>query len=335
MTKRKSSDLCLLCQKNQAKQTNSHIIPAFLLDSNTGKRGKEFAFVFDTGKLETEIYYGRDRLDNPSTEVKKNPHTVDFYFCPACEKKLGALEGKNAAHITKNFRDAKFAGNYRIHSSEDLVWKDLLKVSPDDFNVFFLSIVWRKALQEQIESGTTIIPENDLDVIRGLIYSYVSGDFDTYKKLRGKYPMMILTADSFTDATANLVAVPNWFKRPVRFFMNEFLVLLYTEEDLIEGMNKPASFFQILPISKFLNTSDKPPSVIILPQDFWDDLTKRLLIDNADDFSQRLVRKIKKARKAIQRPPKSRKQKQKIKQAIRARRALKSKRRNKRKSIRK
>lgn len=141
MATRKPSDKCLLCGREDAIETNSHIIPAALLKSMIGKSDKEHSFIISTASASTDEYFGRNRLDNPSTELKEHHFARDYYFCDECERRLGELESKMCPPLTIHIRDPKFSGNFRSKSTGGLTIKELPKINSDDFNVFFLSIV--------------------------------------------------------------------------------------------------------------------------------------------------------------------------------------------------
>lgn len=340
MTGRKPTDLCLICGKNHATQKNSHIVPAALLKSNIGKRGKELSYLIDSSKPNIDEYYGRDRPDNPSTEIKQNHHSRDYYFCPGCEKKLGALESKVIPHLTEKLRDENFSGNYQPFNLDGLSGKELSKVDSHDFNVLFLSIVWRMALEHQIENDLPSLSPNELEKIRRIIHSYLSGDVESYNELCDKFATQIFTAESFFEvtenlndetvnfdtATANLIAVADWKRKPYIYFVNEFIVLVYSEDDLMEVMNNPNSKFEFPPHPKIINLPGVVPKIILLPEETWYQLTKRWLGDFAQIYAKSQAYKF---HKRVKRPKKkkTRKVKQRRREAMRARRVLKSKKR--------
>ncbi len=343
MAARQPTDTCLLCNDStkKATQRNSHIVPAALLKSNIGKRGKELSYLIDSSKPSIDEYYGRDHPDNPSTEIKQNHHTRDYYFCPDCEKKLGVLEGKVTPHLTEKLRDEKLSGNYQTFNSDGLSGKELLKVDSHDLNVLFLSVVWRMALEHQIENNLPSLSPDELEKIRRIIHSYLSGDAELYNDLCDKFATQIFTAEGFfevsenlkngTDklntATANLVAVADWKKKPYVFFVNEFLVMLYSEEDLIVVIDNPNSQFELPPHPKLLNLPGIVPKIIFLPKKEWYDFTRRWLEDFAKIYANSQARKFRKPTRTTKRRQKTRKSKQRKRQAMRTRRALKSRKR--------
>lgn len=272
---RTSTDKCLLCEERDATQKNSHIIPAALLKSLIGKRDKEHSYVIDTATATIDEYYGRDRLDNPSTEIKEHSHARDFYFCPDCERELGKLESRVCPPLTDQIRDPKFSSNYRTKSTGDLVIEELPKVSADDFNVFFLSIILRQALQRKFDDGVSVFSDNDVETIRLILNSYLWGDDETYQTFNNLFGLMIFSAESFDDPTANMTSALSHREKPHIFLINEFWVFVYKMGDLINGRSQPNTYFHIPPFLPYLNFSGKTPNIVILPKDVWKDVLEQ------------------------------------------------------------
>lgn len=326
MATRKPTDKCLLCGVNDATKTNSHIIPAALLKSMIGKRDKEHSFVIDTSKAVTDEYFGRDRLDNPSTEIKEHHFARDYYFCDECEKKLGTIESKMSPPLTSEIRDPKYSGNYRSKSVGGLIHKELPKISSDDFNVFFLSIIWRQALQRKIDDGVSVLSDAELETIRVIVHSYLSGDEATYQSFCDQFGLMIFTADSFDNATMNVASALNHRKRPYIFLINEFWVFVYPANDFAESrkLAQPNDYFHIPPFVPYLNYPGVTPNVIFLPKDLWTDTLKKWNEDIAPIYLHRLNQKIANAIGVVKQVKKRNKKKNKA-----ARRASRvSKRKN-------
>lgn len=291
MVVRKPTDKCLLCRVNDATKLNSHIIPASLLTSMIGKRDKEHSFVIDTAKATEDEYYGRDRLDNPSTEIKEHHFARDYYFCDECEKKLGAIESKMSPPLIAQIRDPKFSGNYKPESAGGLTIKTLPKVSSDDFNVFFLSIIWRQALQRKLDDGVCVLSGNELKMLRIIVCSYLS-DKKTYQNYSNLFGLMIFTADSFDNATINITSALNHRKRPYIFLINEFWVFVYATSDIIISRKFPQpNYFHIPPFIPYLNYPGKTPSIVFLTQHSWTDKLKAWNKDIASIFTFNLNQK--------------------------------------------
>ncbi len=110
---------CLICGKNDASKTNSHLVPSFLVamyDSydNSGERGKDL--LFSIGDRERLVYVGalpdtkyEEIFDDQSlknedliNELKNDPNAADYVFCHSCEELLAKhLEAPYADSIKK------------------------------------------------------------------------------------------------------------------------------------------------------------------------------------------------------------------------------------------
>lgn len=292
MATRQPTDKCLLCEINDATKTASHIVPSYLLNSVIGKRDKEHSFLIDTSNAKIDEYFGRDV--SPTTEIKEHHHAPDFYLCPQCESRLGELENRLSEHITYKLREPKFSANYRTKSAGGLIFKEILKVSTDDFNVFFLSIIWRQAVQHKVEDGVSVFTEDELEILRLIINSYLSQDDATYQDLCDQFGLIVLTADSFGDATMNLVSALNHRTRPYIFLMNEFWVFVYTAQNFEESKKllKPEKYFHIPPFIQHLNYPGKTSNIVFLPQNLWTDTLKQWIGDVAPLYALRLNQKI-------------------------------------------
>ena len=96
---------CLICNKEKATKTNSHLIPSFMIAKvcsydGSGKRDKEVMFTMTS--YEDKVYVGAvpdtklDELFNQekltderiNQELKNNTASKDYIFCPKCEANL-------------------------------------------------------------------------------------------------------------------------------------------------------------------------------------------------------------------------------------------------------
>lgn len=138
------SDICLICNQNEATKTNSHIVPSFLISSFTsynssGKRDSEVLFTITssidsvyTGRsvpdTKIEDLFDKDKLtqERIDEELSINSVAKDFVFCPRCEKRLSVyLESPYAQFINEH------------------------KSIANDIPLFFwLSVVWRMSVTE-------------------------------------------------------------------------------------------------------------------------------------------------------------------------------------------
>lgn len=137
---------CLICNKEKATKTNSHLIPSFMIAKvcsydGSGKRDKEVMFTMTS--YEDKVFVGAvpdtklDELFNQekltderiNQELKNNTASKDYIFCPKCEANLSKyLETPYAEHYSKG-----------------------KSIQSDIAYFFWLSIVWRMAVSRQFQ----------------------------------------------------------------------------------------------------------------------------------------------------------------------------------------
>lgn len=137
---------CLICKKEKATKTNSHLIPSFMIArvcsyDGSGKRDKEVMFTMTS--YEDKVYVGAipdtklNELFNPEKltderierELKNNTASKDYIFCPKCE-----------ANLSK-YLETPYAEHYLRGKS----------IQSDIAYFFWLSIVWRESISRQFE----------------------------------------------------------------------------------------------------------------------------------------------------------------------------------------
>jgi hypothetical protein len=292
MKKRTSEDNCLLCLEKKAAQRNSHIISAALLKKTIGKRDHELSYKISTAELLIDEFYGKSRLDNPSTTIKQNPHSRDYYFCPECEKRMGYLESEVTKHLA-NLTDPKFKQNYTDHISPGgLNYKILERLDSDKFNMFFLLTVWRMALLYSLERNIHTFKGyrgHELQLIGDILYWYLYGDVQKYELFRDQFGMMVFRAQSNSDPTRNFSLVIDFADRPNIFWAFEYMVLVYSAKDLEEAPKNNGSYFLLEPDFLLVNTPPIEPRIIMLDERTWDNLTTHVLHDTSQAFFHKMV----------------------------------------------
>lgn len=172
MTTERDFPPCLLCQKQAATKTNSHIIPSFMIapvcnyDGST-KRGKEVMFTMST--YEDKVYTGEipdtkyeelfdmekmteERIEN---ELKDNTAAKDYIFCPECEKALSV------------FLESPY-GEF-LHSGK--------KIDDTIAYFFWLSVVWRMSISNQFNFRFPLALEQHLgEELRAYLEAMKAGD---------------------------------------------------------------------------------------------------------------------------------------------------------------
>ncbi len=149
---------CLICKKNKATKTNSHLIPSFMIAKvcsydGSGKRDKEVMFTMTS--YEDKVYVGAvpdtklDELfdqniltdERIKEELKENTASKDYIFCSICEANLSKyLEAPYAEHLSTG-----------------------KSINMEVAYFFWLSIVWRMSISRQFQFALS----NDIEQLLG------------------------------------------------------------------------------------------------------------------------------------------------------------------------
>lgn len=149
---------CLICKKDKATKTNSHLIPSFMIAKvcsydGSGKRDKEVMFTMTS--YEDKVYVGAvpdtklDELfdqkilteERIEEELKDNTASKDYIFCPTCEANLSKyLEAPYAEHLSTG-----------------------KPINMELAYFFWLSIVWRMSISRQFQFALS----NDIEQLLG------------------------------------------------------------------------------------------------------------------------------------------------------------------------
>lgn len=134
--------------------------------------------------------------------------------------------------------------------------------------------------------------DSDLEVLRLIVNAYLSKDKDTFERFCDQFGLVVLTADSFDDATMNMTSALLHQKRPYIFLVNEFWVFVYTAKNIEECRKRPHTYFHIPPFVDELNYPSKTPIIVSLPKNSWTGILKKWVRDIAPLYVSRLNQKI-------------------------------------------
>lgn len=268
---------CALCLKNDAIETNTHYLTDFvtkraLNQDGSNERDKNLSFQFSASSPFTKLTFkkntsvekirevlGRDSTDQENEESKTSKdYSVDFVFCPVCEKKFGAIESAFANKFIPKFRMNK--------TLEGVPEVDVIK-DIKLFRLFWLMQIWRTSVCDT----NLEISKETAEKLRQLIFSGMGADESELKK----FPLVVSVLYSGTVAeeqTANMVGV-TLENKPNVIFMNDFVIQFF--EDISEikfleyyGLNDKKKF------KRFINCNESVFKVEIKSNE-----EKKLLID--------------------------------------------------------
>jgi hypothetical protein len=273
---RTPDDICFLCLKEKATKTNSHIIPAGILKEGMGKRDKELIYTINSLTKSIKSYFGRERLDNPSEEIKSNPAAVDYYFCPNCEALLGS---KLESLVIPELQNFKINANVNFSDSVSkggLKLRTFNKLDSATFNVFFLSVVWRMALLYSERSKIEVLGAIDgpeMNLWRLIIHSFLYQQ-PNYEQIQDQYCFECITSDNFKDPSTCFSLTIDFVDSPNLFIVQEFLIRFYSASD---GEVRSDGHKNMLWDNEVINYSPHPPRIIVLPENDWEDLRNKMI----------------------------------------------------------
>ena len=181
--KRTKDDDCLLCKNEKAISTNSHIVPAPLLNNVHGERNKEHSYGFSSSNSSVDEFYGRQFPQEHSTEIKKPNFSYDHILCDKCENYFGRLESL-CNPLLKNIDNEHDINKIKNFQTNDIEYKEIQNLNSGLIQIYYYSIIWRLIIQDYIENDSfakQIIPtEKNL---RQILNNYIDKDEKELKKI--------------------------------------------------------------------------------------------------------------------------------------------------------
>ena len=247
---------CIICDR-KADATGSHIVPASLIQNCVGKHYREESYKIDSKNLSTDIYFGRDNLKNPSTEIKRNHYKRDYILCQVCEDNLAKIESNFSKEFLYKVREEKYKQNFKIFIEEqNLEILTPLKYEKEEFFAYLYSIIYRFCIDSGLEDDEYYIEANNLDKIKAYLKEYLYGNRSKAKENIKDFSLLV----SFDKLSTNgsFIASSNEFKNPYMFFFCDPLLILFIGEVEEKAQNL---------LGRYLNTTnDERLKIVISPQ---------------------------------------------------------------------
>ena len=155
MVQRNAQDFCLLCINKLADKTGSHYTPAGIIKNVIGRRDYEETYSVTADEANTSKFMGRSNLKNTNSSIQKPEHIEDHIFCRYCEERLGVLESICHPALDKLLDDLIDKKTQFKKTPHFNCYIDIPKVHPKIMLIYFYSVIWRQALQQQLKLGTT------------------------------------------------------------------------------------------------------------------------------------------------------------------------------------
>lgn len=233
---RTKHDDCLLCRRNKATATNSHIYTKWITESMFGDKHNKQGGRLDTGQFD----YG-----SKTSDTAKENHIL----CPECENgRLGRnLETYVATFFYQRYRNPKYTEKFPLEKrfnwltqEIDCVVCDPATLHPIMFKLYIYSLVWRASISNHPTYKNFKLPEDVEEKLRYALDTFLQGDdanatiayYEAHKEDFPHFQYNIITSIDQTDATANLVTEPlNSSDGVYLMYVNEFIIVFYTKWD--------------------------------------------------------------------------------------------------------
>ena len=262
---------CMLCRKNMADKTGSHMVPHFLIakifsyDGSTN-RDKVMVQVDNLSEGYQEHYFGAQVYGDTISEVKgreltdeevdseirkTNALTIDYIFCKDCESKFSVLESYYAEILSGKTKDYPPAIPY----------------------LFWISVMWRMSVGKM---GTVLEAHHEkalCKILNDCLALTREGIVTTGSKL-GYCAYSLYKADDTRDETLGILA-PHSPTIPYQALIGGLLINFYM------NVSKARKFSKIHHLSiECLNTGREPEKIGHLSFiEFWQ--VKRQILDMA------------------------------------------------------
>ena len=225
--KRDAQCKCLLCGKQPAIKTGSHMIPHFLVartfsyDGSTD-REKVVVEAASLSKGKTERYFGHEVYDDTVSELlgrsftdeeieaeieKPNALTRDYFFCKDCEDRFGTIESYYSEIL-----DGRLKG-YHSHIPY----------------LFWLSVAWRMSIGGM---GFKMTPEHE-EKLRKVLNNCLSlkrEEIETKKSKMGYCAYSLYRADDTRDERLGVFA-PHTPTKPYMALIGTLFINFYTSSN--------------------------------------------------------------------------------------------------------
>lgn len=224
---RTPKDYCLLCKTNKASRKNSHILPKFLSTKFLGEEGSKRGFHLSSNKP----------IDRQKRIVQDSPKE-DYILCDECESYFAILERVSSGFF-KNWPENLGNEGFTLKQiTDDFSLLKYLNPNAKSLRLLIYSIFWRAGISNHDFFNNFKIDQTFQDKLRTTLLIYRSPRQNEFQQLLTKhpafevFPFSMITAESFEDATSNLLlALP--YNRGHRLIVDQYSFLLFRDESEI------------------------------------------------------------------------------------------------------
>lgn len=256
---RKSTDECLLCQANAANKTNSHILPRFISTGFFGAKGAQRrGFAFN----------GENELSLKPRAVQDSPKE-NYILCDECEYYFSLLETASAPSL--KFWKAKVAsGKFKKTNIKSyLKVVEMATPNPVIMRLLVYSMFWRATVSSLEIFQDYVLDPGLTESLRSTLLEFkalTNSDLDANLKARNitMHPYTIITAESYKDETANVLAAIN-SGNPASLNVDKFgFILFKAEGDISEQV-----------MADFSNAKLNENQIMVVSEHLWEEVMVR------------------------------------------------------------
>jgi hypothetical protein len=228
---------CLICDKNDADKTGSHIVPHFLVKriyNQEGETGRDKELGFTINESDSKMYFGRAILPEKLEEIygpvdellleqNKVSGIVDNFFCDTCEKKLAIIE-------------SEYSKSLKIISQASTCYQTN-KIPFLGF-LFWTTVVWRMSIMPT--SGFKL-KDKDEKKLQRILSKYLNTDINSIVLDVEDSDLLdigykILRAPNFSDTFPTFQYGHPFSERPYFLVIDEYIIYLYFKKSHLKGM---------------------------------------------------------------------------------------------------
>jgi len=253
---RKSTDECLLCRVNAANKTNSHILPRFISTGFLGAKG---------GPRRGFKLNGKNELSLKPKIVQDSPKE-NYILCDECEAYFSLLETASAPSF-RSWQEKIASGQFWT-----MTIKSFLRIvhfatpNPVVMRLLVYSMFWRATISSlEIFENYKLNPALAESLRSALLDFKALTNADLEANLKAKkivlHPYSVITADSFKDETANILAAIN-YANPASLNVDKFGFLLFVDQkDITQQF-----------MADFSNLKETDCQMMVVNEELWYDV---------------------------------------------------------------
>ncbi len=218
---RSPENKCLLCNINDATQTNSHIIPKFMSKTILGDGNRRRGFII-----------GTDRLHKAPQIVQDTPKE-DYILCPTCESYFSILENIIANKIHNKLWLAEHQGQFQPERHPSgIIINYCNEVDPIIWRLLIYSILWRCSISSSLICNDFKLNPDEEKTLSDILNQFNTIDqeilFNLVNEKRLSFPtipFLIVSADSFSNRTLNMLFFNPAAQNPYQLVLNDYILI--------------------------------------------------------------------------------------------------------------